>query len=115
MSGKEELIRVLSEQIYEQKKGFEGSVQVQCYLIKLQEKLKRSTSYEDFLKKIVQEDDDDEISLTCTTIMKFVNAVLKECCDSKTKAEYMLVFLKDMFSDLNEAVKASRVYERIKE
>lgn len=114
MSGKEELMKFLSEQIYEQKKGFEGSVQVQCYLIELQEKLKSSTSYEDFLKKLVQEDDEEEMSSTCTAIIKLIKAVLKECCDSKAKSEYMIVFLKNMFSDLNEAVKASRIYERLK-
>ena len=114
MSGKEELMRFLSEKIYEQKKGFGESVQVQCYLRELQEKLKSSTSYEDFLKKLVQVEGDEEMSSIYRAITDLIKAVLKECCDSKTKAEYMLAFMKDMFSELNEAVKASRVYERIK-
>ena len=114
VSGKEELMKFLSEQIYEQKKGFEGSVQVQCYLIELQEKLKSSASYEDFLKKLVQEEGDEEMSSTYRAITDLIKAVLKECCDSKTKAEYLMTFMKGMFSELNEAVKASRVYERIK-
>lgn len=114
MSGKEELMRFVEEQIYEQEKGFEESMQVQRYLRELQEKLKSSTSYEDFLKKLVQEKGEEEISSTYIAIVNLIKAVLKECCDSKTKAEYILAFLKDMFSELNEAVKASRVYERIK-
>ena len=114
MSGRKELIRYIEEKIYEQEKGIEENVKVQNYLIGLQKELKRSTSYEDFLKKLVQEESDEEMSLTYTAIVNLIKAVLKECCDSKTKAEYMMTFLKDMFYELNEAVKASRVYEKLK-
>ena len=113
MSGSKELMRYVAEKICEQEKGIEN-LKVQRYLRGLQEELKSSTSYEDFLKKLVQEEGDEETSLTYIAIVNLIKAVLKECCDSKTKAEYMLAFLKDMFSELNEAVKASRVYERIK-
>ena len=113
MSGSKELMRYVAEKICEQEKGIEN-LKVQRYLRGLQEELKSSTSYEDFLKKLVQEEGDEETSLTYIAIVNLIKAVLKECCDSKTKAEYLLIFMKDMFSELNEAVKASRVYERIK-
>ena len=112
MSGRKELMRYVEEKICEQEKGIEENVKVQNYLIGLQKELE-SSSYEEFIQKLVQEDDEEEMSSTSTAIMKLIKAVLKECCDSKTKAEYMLVFMKDMFSDLNEAVKASRVYEKL--
>ena len=113
MSGKEELMRYVESKICEQEKGIEENMKVQNYLIGLQKELK-IISYEEFIRKLVQEDDEEEMSSTCTAIIKLIKAVLKECCDSKAKSEYMIVFLKDMFSELNEAVKASRVYERIK-
>lgn len=113
MSGKEELMRYVEAKICEQEKGIEENMKVQNYLIGLQKELK-IISYEEFIRKLVQEDDEEEMSSTCTAIIKLIKAVLKECCDSKTKAEYLLTFMKDMFSELNEAVKASRVYERIK-
>lgn len=114
MSGRKELMRCVAEKICEQEKGFEENMEVQRYLIGLQEKLKSSTSYEEFIQSAVQEEGDEEMSSIYRAITDLIKAVLKECCDSKIKAEYMLAFLKDMFSDLNEAVKASRVYERIK-
>lgn len=113
MSGKEELVRYVTEQIHEQRKGFEGNVKVQNYLIELQKELE-SISYEDFLQRLVQGECKEEMSSTYTAITNLIKAVLKECCDSKIKAEYMLIFMKEMISELNEAVKASRVYERIK-
>ena len=113
MSGKEELMRYVEAKICEQEKGIEENMKVQNYLIGLQKELK-IISYEEFIRKLVQEDDEEEMSSTCTTIIKLIKVVLKECCDSKAKSEYMIVFLKDMFSDLNEAVKASRIYERLK-
>lgn len=55
------------------------------------------------------------MSSTYRAITNLIKAILREYCDSKAKAEYMLTFLKEMVYELNEAVKASRVYEKVKE
>ena len=54
------------------------------------------------------------MSPTYRAITNFIRTMLREQCDSKARVEYMLIFMKEMISELNEAVKASRVYERIK-
>ena len=115
MKGKEQLMKFVDEQIYEQQKGFEESMSVQIYLKELWEKLGSSTSYEDFIQSlVVQEENEEETFPTYRAITNFIRTMLREQCDSKARVEYMLIFMKEMISELNEAVKASRVYERIK-
>ena len=114
MSGRKELMRYVAEKICEQEKGFEHNMEVQNYLIRLQNELENSTSYEEFIQKLVQEEGDEKMSSIYKAITNLIKTVLKECCDTKTKAEYMLAFMKEMISELNEAVKASRVYEKVK-
>ena len=115
MNGKAELMKYVIEQIYEQKKELEETLKLQRYLNVLREGLANSTSYADFIQKLVQEEGDEEMSSTYRAITNLIKAILREYCDSKAKAEYMLTFLKEMVYEMNEAVKASRVYEKVKE
>lgn len=114
MNGKAELMKYVTEQIYEQTKGVEETLKLQDYLNVLREELENSTSYADYIQKLVQEEGDEEMYSTYRAITNLIKAILREYCDSKAKAEYMLTFLKEMVYELNEAVKASRVYERVK-
>ncbi len=115
MEGNKELVRCIMEKIYEQESGIKENLKLQNFLNLLLKKLKDEESYKVFLSNLKEKKEDEEDSTPVYIAIKnFIVAILVEYCDSEAKAEYMINTIKDMIMELSEAIKASRIYEKIK-
>ncbi len=83
------------------------------FLNRMKESLKASSTYEEFVQKELVKDEHDEISATLKAIRELTKAILKEHCNSKARAYYMLDAEKRIIDRLSTEIQASKVYEMI--